>query len=60
MSFNKKIITKEKLIEALNSEISLERFFSADSIVFKDDLSHYAFGLFKEGFSKEEIFKKIL
>ena len=44
MSFNKKIITKEKLIEALNSEISLEKFFSADSIVFKDDLSHYAFG----------------
>lgn len=60
MSFNKKIINKEKLFEALKNDVSLKKLFSADSLIFKDDLVYYAYQLFKNGFSNEEILNKIL
>jgi len=60
MSFNKKIIDKKKIFEVLDSDISLETLFSADSIIFMDDLVYEVYELFKSGYSKEEILKKIL
>jgi|688.fasta_scaffold33954_5 hypothetical protein len=60
MSYNKKIIGKEKLFEVLNNDISLEQLFSADSMIFMDNLTYEAYELFRVGYSKEDIQKKIL
>lgn len=60
MSYNKKIIGKEKLLEVLNNDISLEQLFSADSMIFMDNLTYEVYELFKRGHSKEDILKKII
>lgn len=60
MSFNKKLISKKKLFEELDNGVSLEKIFSADSIIFMDNLTYEVYELFKSGYSKEDILKKII
>ena len=58
MNFNKKLINKKKLFEEPDNGVSLEKIFSADSIIFMDNLTYEVYELFKSGYSKEDILKK--
>jgi hypothetical protein len=52
MGFNKRILKKENI---LNNLPNLMTYLDADAIFCTDDFSRKVYGLFRDGFSKEEI-----
>ena len=57
MGFHKRFITKDTIL--LTKENQLNTLFSSDALLFGDDWSMDFYQLFKEGYKKEEIIKKI-
>ena len=56
MGFNKRILKKENILKNLPN---LMTYLDADAIICTDDFSRKVYGLFCDGFSKEEIIKYI-
>jgi len=56
MGFNKRILKKENILKNLPN---LMTYLDADPIICTDDFSRKVYGLFRDGFSKEEIINLI-
>jgi hypothetical protein len=56
MGFNKRILKKENILKNLPK---LMTYLDADAIICTDDFSRKVYGLFRDGFSKEEIINLI-
>ena len=56
MSFNKRFLKKENILIHLNDIMT---YLNADAIICTDDFSRKVYGLFCDGFSKEEIINLI-
>lgn len=59
MSFNKRFVDKERILEILNEKESLSKLFSADAYIFLDDISSKVFDLYVNGTSDKDIEKII-
>lgn len=55
MSFNKRFVDKERILETLSEQEPLSRLFSADAYIFLDDISSAVYDLYIKGISDKEI-----
>ena len=55
MSFNKRFVDKERILETLSEQEPLSKLFSADAYIFLDDISSTVYDLYIKGISDKEI-----
>lgn len=59
MGFHRRYINSESLLNLLKTDGSLKRIFSADALIFIDDLSEKIYQLHIDGMSNKEILNKL-
>lgn len=59
MSFNKKLIDKEKITSYINNGLKLNDLFNSDTIIFLDNTSSKIYDWYIKGLTEDEIKSKL-
>jgi DNA-binding NarL/FixJ family response regulator len=59
MGFHRRYIFIENLLYSLKNDLSLDRQFNSEALIFSDKESERIFDLYKEGLSNKEILEKL-
>ena len=60
MGFNRRYFSKELILREIDKEYPLKKYFSSDTCIFTDSVSHQAYELHNKGVSDKEIKEFIL